>query len=147
MTIRLYHDDPDLRSFEARITARTTVNGKPAVALDRTAFYPTGGGQPFDTGTLGGAPVSEVIDREDGTIVHVARNKFGCYIGDDVTIGHLALIHACTLEPGCFIGMQATVMDGCVVESGGYPVQPACDAPPFAKKLRRSTAPPRKNIQ
>lgn len=55
---------------------------------------------------------------QDGTIVHVARNKFGCYIGDDVTIGHLALIHACTLEPGCFIGMQATVMDGCVVESG-----------------------------
>jgi|SRR5690606_22198772 carbonic anhydrase/acetyltransferase-like protein (isoleucine patch superfamily) len=55
---------------------------------------------------------------QDGTIVHVARNKFGCYIGDDVTIGHLALIHACTLEPGCFIGMQATIMDGCVVESG-----------------------------
>jgi carbonic anhydrase/acetyltransferase-like protein (isoleucine patch superfamily) len=55
---------------------------------------------------------------QDGTIVHVARNKFGCYIGDDVTIGHLALIHACTLEPGCFVGMHATIMDGCVVETG-----------------------------
>jgi alanyl-tRNA synthetase len=41
------------------------------VVLDRTAFYPTSGGQPFDIGTLGGAAVTEVIDREDGTIAHV----------------------------------------------------------------------------
>ncbi|TVR80820.1 MAG: gamma carbonic anhydrase family protein [Rhodospirillales bacterium] len=53
---------------------------------------------------------------QDGTIVHVSREKFGTFIGDDVTIGHLALIHACTLEDRCFIGMNATVMDGCVVE-------------------------------
>lgn len=55
---------------------------------------------------------------QDGTIVHVSRRKYGTFIGDDVTIGHLALIHACTLEDGCFIGMRATIMDGCVVESG-----------------------------
>lgn len=53
---------------------------------------------------------------QDGTIVHVSREKFETFIGDDVTIGHLALIHACTLEDRCFIGMNATVMDGCVVE-------------------------------
>src|SRR5262249_110963 len=39
--------------------------------LDRTLFYPTSGGQPFDTGRLGDVPVVEVIDREDGTIAHV----------------------------------------------------------------------------
>lgn len=55
---------------------------------------------------------------QDGTVIHVSRLKYGTHIGDDVTIGHLALIHACTLEDGCFIGMRATIMDGCVVESG-----------------------------
>ena len=55
---------------------------------------------------------------QDGTIVHVAGQTQGCYIGDDITIGHMALIHACTLEDGCFVGMKACVMDGAVVERG-----------------------------
>ena len=54
---------------------------------------------------------------QDLTMVHVARNKFGTYIGDDITIGHSAIIHAATLEDGCFVGMGATVMDGAVIES------------------------------
>ncbi|MCW5749901.1 MAG: gamma carbonic anhydrase family protein [Alphaproteobacteria bacterium] len=55
---------------------------------------------------------------QDGTIVHVNRRLYPCLIGADITIGHKALIHACTLMDGCFIGMGATVMDGAVVESG-----------------------------
>ena len=51
-------------------------------------------------------------------MVHVAKGKFGTYIGDDVTIGHAAVIHACTLEDRSFVGMSATVMDGCVIEQG-----------------------------
>src|SRR5690606_41152042 len=41
-----------------------------AVVLDRTAFYPTSGGQPFDTGRLGAAKVTEVVDGDDGAVVH-----------------------------------------------------------------------------
>jgi gamma-carbonic anhydrase len=55
---------------------------------------------------------------QDGTVVHTSSAGFGAIIGDEVTIGHMALIHACTLESGCFIGMKACVMDGAVVESG-----------------------------
>lgn len=55
---------------------------------------------------------------QDLTMVHVAKGKFGTYIGDDVTIGHSAVIHACTLEDRSFVGMSATVMDGCVIEQG-----------------------------
>lgn len=60
---------------------------------------------------------------QDGTIVHINHEREGAagtktVIGADVTIGHMALIHACTLEDGCFIGMRACVMDGVVVESG-----------------------------
>jgi gamma-carbonic anhydrase len=62
--------------------------------------------------------VGERTNIQDGTIVHVSGTGQGTYIGDDITIGHMALIHACTLQDGCFIGMKATVMDDCVVESG-----------------------------
>ena len=58
---------------------------------------------------------------QDGTIVHVSGQiPEGTRIGADVTIGHMCLIHACTLEDGCFIGMKACVMDGAVVESGAW---------------------------
>lgn len=56
---------------------------------------------------------------QDGTIIHVATHGQGAYIGDDVSIGHMAVIHACTLESGSFVGMKACVMDGAKVESGG----------------------------
>jgi gamma-carbonic anhydrase len=56
---------------------------------------------------------------QDGTVVHVTRAKFATLIGSGVTIGHLALVHGCTLQDHSFVGMQATVMDGCVIESQG----------------------------
>lgn len=55
---------------------------------------------------------------QDGTIIHVATHGQGTYIGDDVSIGHMAVIHACTLESGAFVGMKACVMDGAKVEGG-----------------------------
>jgi carbonic anhydrase/acetyltransferase-like protein (isoleucine patch superfamily) len=55
---------------------------------------------------------------QDGTVVHVTSGGHGTYVGDDVTVGHAAILHACTLEDGSFVGMQACVMDGAVVESG-----------------------------
>ncbi len=63
MTERLYYQDCYLREFRARVL-ETADNGL-RVYLDRTAFYPTSGGQPFDSGTLGGVAVREVIDEQD----------------------------------------------------------------------------------
>lgn len=56
---------------------------------------------------------------QDGTTIHVTRKTHGTFIGDDVLIGHMALIHGCTLEKGAFVGMGAVVMDACVIEEGG----------------------------
>jgi len=55
---------------------------------------------------------------QDGTVVHVASNGQGAHVGARVTVGHMALIHACTIEDDAFIGMKACVMDDAVVESG-----------------------------
>jgi alanyl-tRNA synthetase len=70
-TERIYYTDPCCTSFEAVVTRAFTHEGRPAVSLDRTAFYPTSGGQPFDTGRLGAAQVLETIDLDDGEIAHV----------------------------------------------------------------------------
>ena len=71
MTERLYYTDSGLRVFDATVLATDVVDGRTHVVLDRTAFYPSSGGQPFDTGRLGGAAVVDVLDRDDGEIVHI----------------------------------------------------------------------------
>ncbi|HHX23908.1 MAG TPA: gamma carbonic anhydrase family protein [Thermoanaerobacterales bacterium] len=54
---------------------------------------------------------------QDGTIVHVA-GKYPTIIGNNVTIGHGAIIHACKINDGAFIGMGAIILDGAVIEEG-----------------------------
>src|SRR5688572_19455888 len=71
MTQRLYYTEPYRQTFDATVIAVEPSDGGLHVTLDQTTFYPTSGGQPFDTGTLGGAAVTDVIDREDGTVAHV----------------------------------------------------------------------------
>jgi alanyl-tRNA synthetase len=75
---RLYYDNPYLTCFSAQVAERLQWEGQPAVVLDRTAFYPTGGGQPHDTGLLREAgssrevAVLDVIEREsDGAVLHL----------------------------------------------------------------------------
>jgi alanyl-tRNA synthetase len=68
---RLYYTDAYLTSFDARVVDAMVLDGRPAAVLDRTAFYPTSGGQPFDTGTLGSVTVIDVIDLDDGRVAHV----------------------------------------------------------------------------
>lgn len=55
---------------------------------------------------------------QDGTVIHVDSRNYPTIIGDRVTIGHMALVHACTVGDDCLIGMKACVMDGAVVENG-----------------------------
>jgi alanyl-tRNA synthetase len=68
VTERLYYTDSYLTEFRARVMDRSA--GGDRIYLDRTAFYPTSGGQPFDTGSIAGVPVVDVVDEGD-RIVHV----------------------------------------------------------------------------
>jgi alanyl-tRNA synthetase len=83
LTERLYYRDSFLREFDAQVISCEKSESKGAkaassswwVTLERTAFYPTSGGQPHDTGRLGDAVVADVFEREDGTIVHVTDRE------------------------------------------------------------------------
>jgi alanyl-tRNA synthetase len=83
MTERLYYDDSYTTDFPARIVERLVVDDRPTVVLDRTYFYPTGGGQPFDVGTIGGVEVVDVFPREeDSVVLHLLAGEVG---EDEVT--------------------------------------------------------------
>jgi alanyl-tRNA synthetase len=70
-TERLYYHDSFLREFDAQVVSCEQEGERWRVVLDRTAFYPTSGGQPHDTGTLGDVRVNEVADAEQ-KVVHYA---------------------------------------------------------------------------
>jgi alanyl-tRNA synthetase len=83
-TERLYYHDSRLLEFDARvIDLNERDDGAIGVILDRTAFYPTGGGQPFDTGTLGEARVVDCIDAEEEGVLHVIQGPVP-QVGDTV---------------------------------------------------------------
>jgi carbonic anhydrase/acetyltransferase-like protein (isoleucine patch superfamily) len=69
-----------------------------------------------DTNTITIGPRSNI---QDGTIIHVNAGTQCTTIGADVTVGHAAIIHACTLKDRAFVGMGATVLDEAVIEEGG----------------------------
>ena len=71
MTERIYYTSPALAEFDALVESCEAQDGRFVATLDRTAFYPTSGGQPFDTGSLGDRRVIDVLDLPDGRIGHV----------------------------------------------------------------------------
>jgi alanyl-tRNA synthetase len=72
MTLRLYRNDAYLTSFSAHVIRQLTHKGQLALILDRTAFYPTAGGQPNDLGAINGHRVVDVLEYDD-EIIHVLR--------------------------------------------------------------------------
>jgi alanyl-tRNA synthetase len=94
VTDRLYYSDSYLREFRARVTARSDDGRR--IYLDRTAFYPTSGGQPHDTGSIAGVPLADVED-EGERIAHLLSaplpvhdaNEVDCRIDWDRRFDHM----------------------------------------------------------
>ncbi|RAP29866.1 gamma carbonic anhydrase family protein [Candidatus Marinamargulisbacteria bacterium SCGC AG-414-C22] len=61
--------------------------------------------------------IGERTNIQDGCILHL-ENDIPCVVGDDVTIGHGAIIHACTIEEGVLVGMGAIILNGAVIKKG-----------------------------
>jgi len=71
--------------------------------------------------------IGERSSIQDGSVIHVSHDGpytrpggFPTLIGNDVTVGHAVVLHGCTLEDACLIGMHASVLDGAVVQKHGF---------------------------
>ncbi|MGD9884240.1 MAG: gamma carbonic anhydrase family protein [Reyranella sp.] len=65
-----------------------------------------------------GIRIGENTNLQDGTVVHIAKRGLMTVVGRNVSVGHMALLHACEIQDDAFVGMRASVLDGAVVESG-----------------------------
>ncbi|MBU2652496.1 MAG: hypothetical protein KKA81_16340 [Bacteroidetes bacterium] len=90
MTERLYYNDPNVVEFDGRIVAVDRTDDRHATILDRSAFYPTSGGQLYDIGRLGHADVIEVVEDDAGNVLHLTGEPVG-------TVGELV---RGSVEPG-----------------------------------------------
>lgn len=61
--------------------------------------------------------IGEYTNVQDNAVIHVTTGKFATHIGNRVTIGHAAVVHACTLEDECLVGMNSTILDGATVQT------------------------------
>ncbi len=69
-------------------------------------------------GDVNNVKIGKNTNIQDCSMIHVSTDGQGCYIGDNVTVGHMAMLHACTIEASAFVGLKACVMDDALVESG-----------------------------
>jgi len=97
----------------AWIAPDATVIGKVTIGADSGIWYKC-----VLRGDVGNIVIGARCNIQDGTVIHVNGGQFDTVIGDEVSVGHQALLHGCTLESGSFVGMRAAVLDGAVVESG-----------------------------
>jgi gamma-carbonic anhydrase len=113
----------------AWIADTATVRGDVSLGEDVSIWFST---------VLRGDEAAIVIgDRtniQDGAVLHVSAG-FPCVVGAEVTIGHGAVVHGCTVEDGALIGIRATVLDGAVIGAGamvgaGAVVPPGMHVPP-----------------
>ncbi len=73
-------------------------------------------------GDMGPIRVGARTNIQDGAVIHItdpSQGGKGTFVGDGVTVGHMALLHDCEVDDGAFIGMRATLLDGAKVEKGG----------------------------
>jgi gamma-carbonic anhydrase len=96
----------------AFIAANATLVGDVEIAANASIWFGV-----ILRGDGPGIRIGENSNLQDGTVVHVAARGLMTVVGRDVTVGHMALLHACEVQDGAFIGMHSTVLDGAVVES------------------------------
>jgi carbonic anhydrase/acetyltransferase-like protein (isoleucine patch superfamily) len=122
MAIRPYLEHLPVLGARAYVDEAATVIGD-VVLGDDTSVWPG----TVIRGDVNFIRIGERTNVQDGTVIHVSHDGphaklggFATRIGSDVTIGHKAIIHACTIEDAVLIGMGAIVLDGAVVKKHGF---------------------------
>jgi carbonic anhydrase/acetyltransferase-like protein (isoleucine patch superfamily) len=93
----------------AFVAANATIHGAVTLGRDASVFYGS-----ILRGDIQTIEIGEGTNIQDGTIIHLA-DEFPAIVGAFTTVGHGAMVHACTIGNECLIGMRATVLDGAVI--------------------------------
>lgn len=119
MTVRTFEDIAPRIAASAYVDDTALVVGDVTIG-DDASLWPN----VVARGDVNAIVVGARTNIQDGTILHVSHDSefasggFPLRIGADITVGHQAILHGCTIEDRCLIGMAATVMDGAIVRSG-----------------------------
>jgi carbonic anhydrase/acetyltransferase-like protein (isoleucine patch superfamily) len=119
MTIRNFEDRTPRIAKSAYVDPTALVIGDVSIAAD-VSLWP----MVVARGDVNSIVIGARTNIQDGTVLHVSHDSefapggFPLTIGADITVGHQAILHGCTVEDGCLIGMAATVMDGAILRSG-----------------------------
>lgn len=119
MTIRAFESASPRIAASAFVDETALVIGDVTLAAD-VSLWP----KVVARGDVNSIEVGARTNIQDGTILHVSHDSefapggYPLVIGADVTVGHQAILHGCTVEDHCLIGMAATVMDGAIVRAG-----------------------------
>ncbi len=95
------------------VAETAAVIGDVHIGMDSSVWYSA-----VVRGDMHSIRIGERTNVQDGAILHVVKGTFPCLIGNDVTIGHAAVVHGCTVHDKVLIGMNATVLDGALIEEG-----------------------------
>jgi carbonic anhydrase/acetyltransferase-like protein (isoleucine patch superfamily) len=104
---------PDIHS-SAFIAPTATVIGDTVIGEEASIWYGC-----TVRGDVNHIRIGNRTNLQDNSVIHVDAAAWPTIIGDDVLIGHMCLIHGCTIGDGAFIGMRACIMDGAVIEPEG----------------------------
>lgn len=119
MTIRKFESVTPRIAATAYVDETALVIGDVSIAED-ASLWP----QVVARGDVNSIEIGARSNIQDGSVLHVSHDSefapggFALCIGADITVGHKAILHGCTIEDRCLIGMAATVMDGAIVRSG-----------------------------
>ena len=109
--IQIFNDISPKIDNNAFIAENAVVIGDVIINKDSSIWYNC-----VLRGDVNDIKIGQRTNIQDGTVIHVSSTTQGTYIGDDVTVGHMALLHACKIGNRAFIGMKACVMDDAIVE-------------------------------
>jgi carbonic anhydrase/acetyltransferase-like protein (isoleucine patch superfamily) len=119
MTIRKFENLAPRIAVTAYVDETALVIGNVSIA-DDASLWP----QVVARGDVNSIVIGARTNIQDGSVLHVSHDSdfapggYALHIGADITVGHQAILHGCTIEDRCLIGMAATVMDGAIVRSG-----------------------------
>lgn len=109
--IRPFKETSPAIDSEAFIAENAVIIGAVEIGADSSIWYGC-----TLRGDVNNIRIGQRTNIQDHTLIHVSSTGQGTYVGDDVTVGHSAVLHACTIGNMAFIGMQACIMDDAVVE-------------------------------